>query len=95
MGRRFCSLDQTRLALENTLVDGNYVIPSPKLNEKQKKVFSENRSVFSPKSGEDQKKKKKKERSSPQFGTIFGRNLKDLFVLAGSFSSDHPALKSR
>ena len=48
---------------------GNYVIPSPKLNEDQKK-------------------------SSPlQFGTIFDRNVKDLFVLAGSFLSDHPALK--
>ena len=37
----------------------------------------------------------KKKRSSPQFGTRFGRNLKNLFVLAGSFSSDHSALKSR
>ena len=47
--------------------------------------------IWSPKSSEDQKKK----RFSPQFGTIFGRILRDLFVLTGPFSSDHPALKSR
>ena len=29
----------------------------------------------------------------PQFGTMFGRNLWDLFMQAGSFSFDHPALK--
>ena len=33
-----------------------YVIPSPKLNEHQKKVFAGNWSVFSPELGEDQKK---------------------------------------
>ena len=38
---------------------------------------------------------KTKKRSSPQFGTIFGRNLWDLLVLTGPFSSDHPALNSR
>ena len=31
----------------------------------------------------------------PQFGTIFGRNWRDSFVLTGTFLSDHPALKSR
>ena len=73
---------------------GDFVIPSPQLNEDQKKkgkkVFAENWSVFFLKLGEDQKK-----RSSPQFGTTFGLNLLDLLVLSGFFSSDHPALKSR
>ena len=71
---------------------GNYIIPFPQLykNQKQKQVFAEKWSVFSAKSGEDQKK-----RSSPQFETIFGRNLLDIFVLAGSCSFYHPALKSR
>ena len=46
--------------------------------------------LLSPESSEDQKK-----RSSPQFGTIFGRNWWDLFVLTDTFSSDNPALKSR
>ena len=36
-----------------------------------------------------------KERSSPQFGTKFGRNLWNLSVLTGSFLSDQPTLKSR
>ena len=31
----------------------HYIIPSSKLNEDQKKVFAENRSVFSPKLGEE------------------------------------------
>ena len=43
---------------------------------------------LSPKSGEDQKQKN---RSLPQFGW----NRWDLFVLTGTFSSDHPALKSQ
>ena len=30
--------------------------------------------------------------SLPQFGTILGRNWWDLFVLTGTFLSDHPAL---
>ena len=37
---------------------------------------------------------KTKKRSFPQFGTIFGRNWWDLFVLTGAFSSDQPSLKS-
>ena len=45
--------------------------------------------TFFPKSGEVQKK-----RSLPQFGTIFGSNWWGLFVLKGTFSSDHPALNS-
>ena len=49
-----------------------------------------NYAILSPKSSEDQKK-----RSSSQFGTIFARTLRDLFVLTNPFSSDHPALKSR
>ena len=36
-----------------------------------------------------------RKRSSTQFGTKFGRNLWDLFVLPGSFSSAQPALKPR
>ena len=39
--------------------------------------------------------KTKEKRSSPQFRTIFGRILRNLFVLTGPFLSDHPALKSR
>ena len=46
---------------------------------------------LSPKSSEIPPQKK----SSPQFGTKFGRNLWDLFVLTGPFLSDQPALKSR
>ena len=61
-GGHFCSLDQTRKYFSR-----NYVIPSPKLNEDQKK------------------------KSLPQFWAIFGRNLKDLFVLAGFFLTNHPA----
>ena len=55
MGRRFCSLDQFY-----EYFSGNYELFSlPKLNEakKKKKVFVENWSYFSPKSGEDHKKK--------------------------------------
>ena len=45
--------------------------------------------LLSPKSSEDQK-----QRSLPQFGTIFGWNWSDLFALPGTFF-DHPALKSQ
>ena len=67
MGGRFFSLDQLYKKFR-----GNNVFPSPKLNEnqKQKKAFAENWSHFFPKSGEDQK-----ERSSPQFVTIFGKKF--------------------
>ena len=41
------------------------------------------------------KTKKKKKKSSPQFGTKFGPNLWDLFVLPSFFSSVQPALKPR
>ena len=46
--------------------------------------------LLSPKSSEDQK-----QRSLPQFGTIFGWNWSDLFALPGTFLFDHPALKSQ
>ena len=69
--------------------NGNYVILSPNLNENQKKVSGKWKCFF------PEIRWRPKKRSSPQFGTIFSRNLKDLFVLASSFSSDHPALKSR
>ena len=47
--------------------------------------------TFSPKSGED----KKKGLHSMQLGFIFVRNWWVLFVLTGTFLSDHPALKFR
>ena len=56
-----------------------------------RQYFSGNDVIPSPKSNEDQKRK----RSSPQFGTIIGRNLRDLFVLTCPFSSDHLTLKFR
>ena len=59
-----------------------------------RKYFSGNYVTSSPKLSEDQKKKKEK-KYSPQFGTIFGRNLWDLFVLTGPFLSNFPSLKSR
>ena len=54
------------------------------------KYFRGNYVIPSPKLNKDQKKKGLRE-----FGSTFGPNSKDLFVLAGSFSSDHPALKSQ
>ena len=62
----------------------DYVIPSPKLTEDQKKMSFPKIEVFSFEIS-----------LPPQFESIFGRNLLDLFMLAGSFSSDHPALKWR
>ena len=72
MGERLCTLNQTHLACESTSVNKIKVIPPPILHQDKKKVFAENESVFPSKLGEDHKKQ---ERSSPQFGTIFGRNL--------------------
>ena len=46
--------------------------------------------LLSPKSSEIKKKQ-----TLPQFGTIFGRNWWDLFMVTGPFLSDHPALKPR
>ena len=62
----------------------NYVIPSNAVRWKLKSFCLRN-----------QVETKQKKRSSPQFGTMFGRNLWDLVVLTDPFSSDHPALKSR
>ena len=82
MGGRFCSLDQTYLACESTLVEvPSFEIKFRRQKSRSKKGLLRKLKCFSSKLGEDQKKK----RSSPQFGTIFGRNLKDLFLLAGSF----------
>ena len=68
---------------------GNYVFPSPKSSEDQKKRASPKIEEFLfPKSSKEQKK-----RSSTQFGIKFGRNLWDLFGLPGSFLSVQPALK--
>ena len=91
MGGRFCSLDQTM----RKYFSGTYVFPYPKSSEDQKKTsLLKIKQFLSPKSSEDQKKKKK-ERFTPQFGTKFGRNLWDLFVLTDPFSSNQPACKSR
>ena len=66
----------------------------PRNRVKTKKTSSpKNEEFLFLKSCENQKKKM--ERTSPQFGTKFGRNLWDLFVLTASFLSDQPALKSR
>ena len=80
-GGRFRSLDQTHLECESTLVEF-YVIPLPKLNEDQKKGFLRKLKCFDPEI-----------RRIPH--TKSSCNLKDLFVLADFFSSDHPSLKSR
>ena len=76
----------------------DYVIPSPKLKEDQKKkVFAINWSVFSPKMGEDQKKKVFTDSwSGSPSKSVFPRNL--VLYSAGICRSclpDHPALKSR
>ena len=47
MGGRFSNLDQTQFARESTLVK-NCVLPSPKLNEDQKKRSSPKTVVFFP-----------------------------------------------
>ena len=72
---------------------GNYVIPFPKSSGDQtkKKVFTENWRVFLP----EFKWKQKKKSFSPQFGTIFGRILWNLFVLTGPYSSGQPTLQSQ
>ena len=74
----------------NAFFSANYVFPSSKSSEDQKKSSPKIEEFLSPKSSENQKKK-----SLPQFGTKFSRNLLDLFGLTGPFSSDQPALKSR
>ena len=55
MGARFCSLDQTHLACDRTLVKITYFRRRNWINTK-KKSSTENWSVFFPKLGEDQKK---------------------------------------
>ena len=73
---------------------GNYVFPSPKSSKdpkkRSRKVFSEKKSFCL-----QNQLKTKKNRSSTQFRTKFGRNLWDLVVLTSPFLSDQPALKSR
>ena len=90
MGGRFCSLDQTHSECESTLVEIMSFRPRNRVKTK-KKVFTKNWRVFLPKI----KLRPKRKRNSTQFGTKFGWNLWDLFVLTGPFSSDRPALKSR
>ena len=91
MGGRFCSLNQTHLECESTLMEIKYLRLQNRV--KTKKSSSPRIEEFlSPKSSEDQKKKK---RSSPQFGTKFGRNWWHLFLLTGSFLFVQPALKPR
>ena len=55
------------------------------------KYFSRNYAIPS----RNRVKTKKKNRSSPQFGSTFDWNLWDLFVLTGPFLSNHLALKPR
>ena len=87
---RFCSLDQTHLECESALVEIMPFRPRNRLKNKKKRSSPKTEEFLYPKSSEDKKKT-----SSPQFGTKFVRNLWDLFVLTGPFSSDQPALKSR
>ena len=68
MGGRFCSLDQTHLALRKYFSE-NYVIPLPKLNEHQKKSSSPKIEVFFVKIRWRQKK-----RSSPEIEVVFREN---------------------
>ena len=69
MGWRFFSLDTNAFGMRKNFSE-DYVIPSPKLNEHQKKkVFAGNWSVLSPKLGEDQKK-----RSSQEIEVVFRQN---------------------
>ena len=56
----------------------------------KEKVFAGNWSHFSPKSGENQKKGGLRRNLRP----FSAGNLQDLLVLAGYFSSGHPALNS-
>ena len=91
MGECFCSLDQTYSKCESTLVKIMSFRPRNRVTTKQKKVFTETWRVFAP----EFKWRPKKKRFSPQFGTIFGRILWDLFVLTGPYSSPQPALKSQ
>ena len=90
MGGRFCSLDQTHSECETTLVESMSFRPRNRVKTKKKRSSPKIEEFLSPKSSEDQKK-----RSSPQFGTKIARNLWDLFVLPGPFSSIQPALEPR
>ena len=73
---------------------GNYLIPLPIWNEDQKKGLRQKIEVFFPEIRRRPKKRKDKSLHH-NLGTTFGRDLKGLFVLVGSCSSDDPALKSR
>ena len=88
MGGRFGSLNQLCKKFR-----GNYVFPLPKLIKDQiKKTSSPEIKVIFPRTGEDQKKIKGLRRNLRPFSA---GNLQDLLVLAGYFSSGHPALNSR
>ena len=63
------------------------VSPSSKLNKDQKKGLRRKLSVFFSKLGEDQNKG-----LCHNLG-LYSAEIWNLFVLADSFSSDHPALK--
>ena len=91
MVERLCSLDQALSECESTLMEIMSFRPRNRVKTKKKKRSSPKIEEFlSPKSGANQKK-----RSPPQIGTKLGRNLCDLFVLPGPFSSVQPALKPR
>ena len=88
MGEVFAALTK-RIRNAKALYSGNYAFPCPKLskNQKKEKGLHQKLKSFCPRN------KKKKKRSSPQFGTKFGRNLRDLFVMPGPFLSIQPELK--
>ena len=90
MGGRFCILDHTHSECETTLMEiMSFRFRNRVKTKKTKKGLHRKLKSFCPRI-----KCRPKKRCSPQFGTIFGRNLWDLFVLPGPFSSDQPALKS-
>ena len=93
MGGRFCSFDQTHSECENTSVEVMSFRPRNRVKSKKKRVSRKLKSLCP--RNQVKTKKKKKKRSSPQFGTKFGRNLWDLFGMTGPVSPDQPALKSR
>ena len=88
MGGRFCSLEQLYKKFSR-----NDVFPSPKLNEDQKQEKGLRRKLksFFP----EIRRTPKKKGLRPNLRPFSAGNLWDLLVLAGYFSSGHPALNSR
>ena len=84
MGGRFCSFDQLYKKFS-----GNDVFPSPKLNEHQKKK------TFSPEVEVLFSRNQVKTKNKGYLLPFSVGNLQNLLVLAGYFSSGHPALNTR